>query len=304
VRWRYGSSSWGTRGAFPNPPKGAVIYYSLKDEDKGELKIEIADSANKVIRTLSSTAPEPMGSDDNEDPEDFKSLALPRGAGVQRVVWDLRHEGARKIKGGKIDTGDPFVGPVAVPGSYTVKLTVAGKTLSAPLKVVADPRGDLPAADLMAQTTFALRVRDDISKLADLVNQVRAVRDQLKSHNTALESRKNQEGIDALIRASQAAIKRTEEMEAKFHNPTAEVVYDILAMRGGAQLYSRLSPLQGWAAEANGVPTSGMMQVLVEQEKELAALEAETRQFLDADVASINQRASRLGVPFVVVKPQ
>jgi hypothetical protein len=304
VRWRYGSAAWGTRGSFPNPPKGAIIYYSLKDEEKGDLKIEILDSANKVIRTLSSTPPEPMGSDDNEDPEDFKGKALPRGAGVQRAVWDLQHEGARKIKNAKIDTGDPMNGPLVVPGSYTVRLTVAGKTLTAPLKVAADPRGDLPATDLQAQTAFALRVRDDISKLSDLVNQVRAVRDQLKAHKIALEPRKTQEGIDALLRASDAAIARTDELENKLHNPTAEVVYDILAMRGGTRLYSRLTPLQNWSSEGNGVPTAGMMQVLVEQEKELAALEAETKQFLDADVTSINLRASRLGVPFVVVKQQ
>src|SRR4051812_7122440 len=47
VRWRYGSSAWGTRGSFPNPPKGAVIYYSLKDEEKGEIKLEILDAQNK-----------------------------------------------------------------------------------------------------------------------------------------------------------------------------------------------------------------------------------------------------------------
>src|SRR5213076_1912100 len=100
------------------------------------------------------------------------------------------------------------------------------------------------------------------------------------------------------------AIKRTDELEDKLHNPKAEVVYDILAMRGGTRLYSRLSPLQGWATEGSGLPTGGMMQVLVEQEKELSALETETKQFLDADVASIHQRATRLGVPFVVVKQQ
>jgi len=302
VRWRYGSSAWGTRGSFPNPPKGAAIYYSLKDEVKDDLKIEILDAQNKVIRTLSSTPPEPMGSDDNEDPDDFKKQALPRGAGVQRAVWDLRYEGARKIKGAKIDTGDPITGPLVAPGSYTVRLTAAGKAQTAPVKVVADPRGDLSAADLQAQTAFALRVRDDISKLTDLVNQVRTVRDQLKAHKTALEPRKTQEGIDALLRASDAAIKRTDELENKLHNPTAEVVYDILAMRGGTRLYSRLSPLQGWSSEGSGLPTAGMMQVLVEQEKELSALETETRQFMDADVTSINMRASRLGVPFVVVK--
>ena len=45
-----------------------------------------------------------------------------------------------------------------------------------------------------------------------------------------------------------------------------------------------------------------MTQVLAEQEKELAALETETKQFMDADVASINQRATRLNVPYVVIK--
>jgi photosystem II stability/assembly factor-like uncharacterized protein len=302
VRWHYGSSNWGTRGTFPNPPKGAAIYYSLKDEEKTEIKIEVLDSTSKVVRTLSSTPPEAMGSDDNEDPDEFKNLALPRGAGVQRAAWDLRYEGARKIKGAKIDEGDPFVGPLVVPGSYTIRLTAAGKTLTAPLKVVADPRGELSPADLQAQTTFALRVRDDISRLSDLVTQMRTVRDQLKSHNTALESRKTQEGIDALIKASEAAIKRADEIENKLHNPTAEVVYDILAMKGGTRLYSRLSPLQNWASDPAGLPTGGMMQVLVDQEKELSSLETETKQFMDADVASINQRATRLNVPYVVIK--
>ena len=302
VRWRYGASSWGTQGGFANPPRGAALYYSLKAEEKGEIRIEILDAQNNVIRTLSSTAPEPMGSEDNEDPEDFKHQALPRDAGVQRAVWDLRYQGAHKIKNAKLDSGDPIVGPLVVPGVYTVRLTAAGRTLTAPIKVVADPRGDLSAADLQAQTTFALRVRDDISRLADLVNQVRSVRDQLKAHSAALESRKTQEGIDALIRAAEAAIRRSDELEDKLHNPTAEVVYDILAMRGGARLYSRLSPLQAFAIEGSGPPTGGMQQVLADQEKELAALEGETKQFMAADVASINQRASRLSVPFVVIK--
>src|SRR5678816_16962 len=135
---------------------------------------------NKVIKTLSSTAPEPMGSDDNEDPDDYKNQALSRSAGVQRAVWNLNHEGARKIKNAKIDTGDPGNGPRAVPGAYTVRLTAAGKTLTAPLKILPDARGDLPQADLEAQTTFALRVRDDISKLTDLVNQLKSIQEQLK----------------------------------------------------------------------------------------------------------------------------
>jgi photosystem II stability/assembly factor-like uncharacterized protein len=302
TRWRYGSSNWGTRGSFPNPPHGASIYYALKDEEKGELRIDILDARDRVVRTLSSTPAEPMGSDDNESAEDYKDEALPRGAGVQRAVWDLRYEGARKIKGGRIDTGDPRDGPRVPPGTYTVKLTAGGKTVAAPLKVQPDPRGEVPQADLDAQAAFAVRVRDDISKLTDLVTQLRSVQEQLKARNAALEPRKSEPGVADLIKESDAAIKKAFAIEDKLHNPTAEVVYDILAMRGGARLYSRLSPLQMWALEASGAPTSGMMQVLVEQEKELAALEGETKQFLSADVTRINQRAAQLNLPFVITK--
>ena len=302
TRWRYGSSNWGTRGSFPNPPHGARIYYALKDEEKDELKIEILDGQNRVVRTLSSTPAEPMGSDDNESAEDLKEAALPRGAGIQRAVWDLRYDGARKIKNGRIDTGDPNVGPRVAPGTYTVKLSAGGRTLTAPLKVVADPRGDLPQSDLDAQTSFAVRVRDDISKLTDMVNQLRSVQEQLKARNAALQTRKAESGVADLIKESDATIKKAFALEDKLHNPTAEVVYDILAMRGGARLYSRLSPLQMWAEESNGAPTGGMMQVLVEQEKELAALESETRQFFSGDVTKINQRATQLNLPFVIMR--
>jgi photosystem II stability/assembly factor-like uncharacterized protein len=302
TRWRYGSNNWGTRGTFSNPPHGATIYYALKDEEKGELTIEILDRQNRVVRTLSSTPRELMGSDDNEDPEDVKNEALKRDAGVQRAVWDLRYQGARKIKNGRIDMGDPTMGPLVSPGTYTVTLTAGGRTLTAPLQVVPDPRGDLSPADLDAQAAFAVRVRDDISRLTDTVNQLRSVQEQLKARNTALDARKADAGVADLIGESNAAIKKAFAIEDKLHNATAEVVYDILAMRGGARLYSRLSPLQTWALESSGAPTAGMTQVLGEQEQELAALESETRQFLSGEVTRINKSATQLSLPFVIIK--
>jgi hypothetical protein len=54
--------------------------------------------------------------------------------------------------------------------------------------------------------------------------------------------------------------------------------------------------------EAEAAPTAGMTQVLAEEEKELAALEGETKQFMSGDIARINQRAAQLNLPFVIVK--
>ena len=251
---------------------------------------------------MSSTPRQPDYSGDNESPKDFEDAALEKDAGVQRAVWDLEYEGARKIKNGKIDTGDPADGPRAAPGTYTVRLTAGGKTLSAPLKIVADPRGDLPPDAIAQQVAFGLRVRDDVSKVTDVVNQLRSVRDQLKARNEALASRRTENGIADLMKQGDAAIAKANALEDKLHNPTAEVVYDILAMHGGTRLYSRLAPLQMWAIESEGLPTEGMKSVLQEEEQELASLTSDVQQFLQQDVAAINRRAADLGVGFVIVK--
>jgi hypothetical protein len=305
VRWRMGGGSWAyAHGRYANPPYGASIYYSLKDKPKGDVKIEVLDAKGQIVRTLSSVPREPDYSSEDDDPEDFKKAALSTAPGIQRAVWDLAWEGARKIKGGKIDTGDPSSGPRAVPGSYTVRLSVDGRTLTSPLRVVPDPKGSLAPADLDAQLAFSLRVRDAISRLTDRVNQLRSVREQLQARGKVLAGRSSESAIAELLSASDEAVKKATTLEDRLHNPTAEIVYDILAMRGGTRLYSRLSPLLMWAVEADGPPTAGMTQVLEEQEKELASLERDTQALLNGEVAAVNERARTLGLSFVQIGGQ
>jgi hypothetical protein len=45
-----------------------------------------------------------------------------------------------------------------------------------------------------------------------------------------------------------------------------------------------------------------MTQVLAAQEKELADLERETRNFLEEEVGTLNAAAARLGLSFVTVR--
>jgi hypothetical protein len=145
-------------------------------------------------------------------------------------------------------------------------------------------------------------VRDDVSKLTSLVNNLRSVKEQLRARAKALEPRKSEPGVTDLLKTSEDIIHKADALEDKLHNPTAEVVYDILAMRGGTRLYSRLAPLQMWAIEAEGPPTTGMSQVLQTQEKELADLEIETRNFIEEEVGTLNAAAAKLGLSFVILK--
>ena len=90
-------------------------------------------------------------------------------------------------------------------------------------------------------------------------------------------------------------------LEARLHNPTAEVVYDILAQRGGAQLYSRVAPLLDWARDADGVPTQGMKEIFAQHQEELARLDAEWRELQASRVRPLNEQARALGLAYVSV---
>jgi hypothetical protein len=279
---------------------GASIYYFLGDKQKDEVKIEILDSSNRLVKALSSVPRPSDKSGDEDDTEALKKAALAVEPGVHRAVWDLTWEGATKIHGAKIDFGDPAEGPRAVPGVYTVRLTAGGQTLTSPLKVTGDPREGLRQGDLEAQLAFSLKVRDTISRLAGLVHSMRAVKEQLAARAKALDGRRAEPQIAELTKAGTVLAEKIDALEAKLHNPTAEVSYDILAMPGGARLYSRLSPLQMWTTYGDGAPTEGMQQVLAEYEQELASLERDAQALLAKDVDDLNARARALGVEYVV----
>jgi hypothetical protein len=126
--------------------------------------------------------PTPAGSGDFDAEEaKEKKPALKTEAGLHRAVWNLRHEGAKKIKDAKIDFGDPEDGPLAVPGTYTARLTAAGKTASQAFKVVANPRDSTLQSELEAQLALSLAVRDDLSRVTEMVNGPQSIRACIKA---------------------------------------------------------------------------------------------------------------------------
>ena len=295
IRWRYHGGPR-EKNAGANPPQGAVVSIWLKDAPKGDVTLEILDARNRLVRTLSSKAPDAWGHyEDEEEPK----AALKAEAGLQRAVWDLRWEGASLIRDARLDYGDPTEGPLAVPGVYTLRLRVDGREETSKLAVAPDPRVPLTQADLEAHQEFALQVRDAISRLAEGVGRLRSVREQLEGHAKRLEPDPR---AKELVGMSKALVERLTALESRMHNPEAEVSYDILAARkGGAKIYSRLSPLLMFVNEGDGAPTQGMKDVFAGQQEELAGYTAELKALLDRDLATIQAAARRLEVPWVTV---
>src|SRR2546422_6915266 len=140
------------------------------------------DSGGAVIRTFSSkpdTRKKPVAAEDSATYAPSDSI-VPARAGTNRFVWNLRYPPAKKVKDVVLDEGI-IEGPVAPPGRYSVKLTVAGQSYTQPFTVVNDPRVQTSLADLAAQHALARRIHGRIDTLVAAVERIEQAEQQLAS---------------------------------------------------------------------------------------------------------------------------
>ncbi len=277
------------------------MYYWLKDTLDGEVTLELLAEDGTVIRRLTSQKEESDYAEDDPDPD--RRLRPPKPlsveAGVQRAVWDLRYEGAKKIERAEIDFGDPYTGPLVLPGTYTARLTVGEETYTTPVEVHPDPRVEVPRADMEAQLAFALEVRDDLTQMAEIVGDLRVVREHVSARTALLEG---DETAGELLEAAKALVAKLDLLESKLHNPEARVNYDILGGRaGGVKLHSRLSPLYSWAHDGDGAPTAPVREIHSGIRAELEEVAAEWAAILETDLPALNAKARSLDLDFVAM---
>src|SRR6185295_7222489 len=99
---------------------------------------------------------------------------------------------------------------------YTVKLTVDGRSLTQPLEVLKDPKIATSQADLDLSVKLQLRLRDNISAAADMVNAIEVMRKQLEDVTKAYRT---DAGRAALLKQVAEMDKRLFEVEAKILEP-------------------------------------------------------------------------------------
>jgi hypothetical protein len=122
-----------------NPPTGAIVDYYLKSASSGPVTLEILNGSAVVRRYSSEDAVTPV------DPNTLvvnsvwaePQVHLAATAGMHRFVWDLR---AQPAAGGHGGGGERGATPPVTPGSYSMRLTANGRTLTQPLTVKPDPR--------------------------------------------------------------------------------------------------------------------------------------------------------------------
>ena len=318
VRAEFGGGFGGGSGEVgQNPPSGAVIYYWLKTAIKkpegkkdGEaqadggsagakavpITMEILDSKGQVIRKY---PPKPQPSDEAPSEEsDFgrpQARALPIEAGLNRFVWDLQYEGSSRVPHSPLWGGNTD-GPIALPGNYQVKLTVQGKSYTAPLEIKPDPRVTATQADLEKQFDLRLKIRGRVTQAHDTINQIRDIRAQINALNKRLEG---QPQAKAVAEAGKQLDKKMTEVEEVLVQTKAKSNQDVLNYP--IRLNNYLVALGGVVESADGGPTQASYDVFNMLSRQLDEQLAKWHEILNTDVPAYDAAVKDQNVPAVIL---
>jgi photosystem II stability/assembly factor-like uncharacterized protein len=174
-----------------NPPDGAIVDYYLPHASSAPVNLEILDARGQLVRRFFSTdKPE-------STQEELKKQLIPlywlrpfhslsTGAGMHRWIWDLHyatpdsthHEYPISAIAG--DTPRLPLGPTALPGIYTARLTADGKSSTASFTVKMDPRVRASPPAIEKKFQLETRLASLLSQTSQAVSQAGSLRDPLQ----------------------------------------------------------------------------------------------------------------------------
>jgi hypothetical protein len=286
-----------------NPPVGAMIDYYLKSPAPGSLVIEIIDGKGKVVRRYSS--------DDKASAVKPETLQFPAfwrpapqrvstAAGMHRWIWDLHYA---EVPGSTRLAGDEFVvaprGVTALPGTYTVRLTVAGKSYSEPLSIKMDPRIKTSAAELQKQFEAAIEVSRRQSEINEAQRSVKEVLLQARQ----LRSKASQNA--ALVPALDAFIQKAEDVAGA---PADR--FGVLPSKPAKEhedlesLHSKFAKIFSAINGGDLAPTMEAMQAFGTAQRDLAAVMAKWEAFTSKDLPAVNGQLKQAGLAPIVIGEQ
>jgi photosystem II stability/assembly factor-like uncharacterized protein len=297
-----------------NPPSGIVVDYWLKEKPKAPITLQFLDPQGALIRTYASAAAPRADSTGHPAADSAAALArekqgaeelayeppdsvLHARAGTNRFVWNLRYPSAKLMPGAIIDEGTG-AGPVAVPGTYTVRLIAGKDTLTRTAELVGDPRQGTPQSDYVAQFTLAKRTVARMTELTENIQRVQATQAQI-------EQRQQQAAGKAFAERVSSAGKA---LRGKFEAVRAEIyeVYtkaDQATLNYPVKLYQMFLTLNMQVQEGDQGITQQHGAIFTDLSGKLEVQLQIMRKLEQADLAEFNKLLKEVGLPDVYVPP-
>jgi photosystem II stability/assembly factor-like uncharacterized protein len=276
-----------------NPPDGAVIDYFLKSASAGPVTLQIQDSAGNIVRRYSSADPVEPADPMLEIPTYWvrPPQTLSPGAGMHRFVWDLHYSPLRGIKpeypiaAVYRNTAPEPTSPWALPGQYTVTLTVNGKSYQQPLTVSMDPRVRIASADLAQQLKVSQPIYEELASTSAAMEQMKSVRAQLKNR------RQQSPSLAGAIDALDQKIKMLQGAETARPTPGVEPPPTFTILQG--KLTALFRVLQG----VDAAPTTQALATGSELQQMQTSLMESWKQIMSQDIGNLNQQLQSSNLP-------
>ena len=311
VRW-FGGGGGHSLTEGENAAGGATIDYWLRERPKDGVKLQFLDDAGAVIRTYESDS---TPNDAVLARADAATRAAARAArdslafgaadslvaarpGANRFVWNMRYPGAKSLKHTVLDEGT-LGGPVAPPGSYTVRLIAGADTLSRRFTIVKDPRVRTADAELVAQFRASLRVRDRITEVVESATRIEDVQAQLDQR--AAQSA-DQPFAKRVTGAATPLRLKFETLRGELYEVGCHV--DECTLDQPIRLYNMLISLNAQLQQGDYGPTKQHGEVSEDLAAKLDAVLQRLQQLEDGDLAAFNKLLQELGLPAVYTKPR
>jgi photosystem II stability/assembly factor-like uncharacterized protein len=282
-------------------PYGASINYYLKDIPGHLVQIEIFDESGRKIRTLRGSANE----------------------GLNRVMWNLRHEPLKQIElrttpdfhphvweekrfNGR-DTRpvlhwgiwQPQAGVLAAPGTYTVKLTAGGQEFTRELEVRKDPNSHGTEEDIKVMVHLWENTVQNINEVVTMINRLEWMGKQMEEMKKALTAAKDAGTVMAALRDTESRLKAVEDklLQRQLH------ASDPKSYREEMKLYSKLLWFSGEIGTGAGDirntqdygPTEQQLEVYDLLSQRLDAVRQEYEQLINEIIPEFNRTLVNAG---------
>jgi hypothetical protein len=268
-----------------NPPVGVLIHYRIGEPVPAEASLSFWTAGGELIRRFSSADEEPHG--------EQRVRATP---GIHRFVWDMRYPDAAKLDdGGALSAywGGSVIGPVAVPGTYQVRLEAGGQSLAQEFAIVKDPRVAASQEDLQAQFDLLLAIRDKLGAIHEAVTHSRQLRGQLG----VWQGRLRMAGQEGLAGEAGRVAERLLAAEGGLVESRS---------RGGADVFNyppqvnrKLASLQSTVAYGDARPPEQCFAVFEDLRTRADDRLANLRRVIADDLGGLNARIAAAGVPVI-----
>jgi len=284
-----------------NPPDGAIIDYYLAANAQGPVTLEILETSGEVVRRYASTdKPLSMEKLAAEHPIPMywvrPTQILSGEAGMHRFVWDLHGAPPLTLNHefpiSAILHNTPLypLGVRALPGAYTVKLTVDGKSYTQPLTLKMDPRIQTPLSELRKQHEMEAGAVDGMNETYEQLTQVKSVRAQVK------ELVPKATGKPTLAKSLDELDKKCADLLGATQNPFWGVPPSGKRSENLSTLHQHFTGMLGVADSADAAPTTQAEVAYRELEESETILRKQWSVLREREILDLNADLKKAGL--------